>query len=101
MFRALQPSEAPGSGGVLASRAPAKEGCRLGGVARRAGSGCASASTATSPSTGPTARSPVYASRAVNDGWSTIPSYHERLWREALAVERRDLAVCEEAARWN
>jgi hypothetical protein len=35
MFRALQPSEAPGSGGVLASRGvPAKGGCRLGELNR-------------------------------------------------------------------
>lgn len=43
----------------------------------------------------------VHAPRSVGKGWSTVPDHHERLWREALAVERRDLAVYEEAARWS
>jgi transposase len=32
-------------------------------------------------------------------GWVTTPSHHERLWEEALSVERRDLAVYEEVAQ--
>ncbi len=39
--------------------------------------------------------------RPVGAGWSTVPEHHERLWRETLHVERRDLAVYEEAGRWN
>ncbi len=33
---------------------------------------------------------------AVRDGWLTDPAHHERLWRDTLQVERRDLAVYEE-----
>lgn len=29
-------------------------------------------------------------------GWVTVPGHHERLWRETLQVETRDLAVYEE-----
>ena len=36
--------------------------------------------------------------RPGDEGWVTIPSHHARLWREALSVERRDLAVYEEVA---
>jgi transposase len=39
--------------------------------------------------------------RSVGAGWSTVPSHHERLWRESLAVEHRSLSVYEEAAQWN
>jgi len=39
--------------------------------------------------------------RSAGEGWSTVPGHHERLWREALNVERRDLAVYEEAAQWS
>jgi transposase len=39
--------------------------------------------------------------RPVGAGWSTVPEHHERLWRETLHVERRDLGVYEEAGRWN
>jgi hypothetical protein len=31
-----------------------------------------------------------------SEGWVTVPSHHERLWREVLSVERRDLSVYEE-----
>ena len=43
----------------------------------------------------------VHTARGAGEGWSTLPGHHERLWRDALSVERRDLAVYEEAARWN
>lgn len=36
--------------------------------------------------------------RPVRDGWSTVPEHHEKLWRETLRVERRDLRVYEEVA---
>jgi len=39
-----------------------------------------------------------YRIRPVSDGWVTTAGHHERLWREALSVERRDLSVYEEAA---
>jgi len=42
-----------------------------------------------------------YCRRPAGEGWSTTPGHHERLWRETLQVERRDLAVYEEAGRWN
>ena len=32
-------------------------------------------------------------------GWVTIPSHHQRLWAQTLAVETRDLAVYEEVAQ--
>ncbi len=34
--------------------------------------------------------------KPIGEGWQTIPDHHRRLWREALAVERRDLARYEE-----
>jgi transposase len=34
--------------------------------------------------------------RSVSDGWSTIASHHERLWRDAVSVQRRELSVYEE-----
>lgn len=34
-------------------------------------------------------------------GWATVAEHHQRLWREALQVERRDLAVYEEVAQWS
>lgn len=37
--------------------------------------------------------------RAIRDGWVIDPAHHERLWRETLHVERRDLAVYEEVLR--
>jgi len=42
-----------------------------------------------------------YRLRPVQDGWVTIPEHHERLWREALHVERRDLGVYEEVVSCN
>lgn len=39
--------------------------------------------------------------RAVREGWVCAPGHHDRLWRETLTVERRELAVYEEVARWN
>lgn len=39
--------------------------------------------------------------RPAAQGWSTTPGHHERLWRQTLNVERRDLAVYEEAAQCN
>lgn len=35
------------------------------------------------------------------DGWGTVPAHHAGLWRETLAVTRRDLARYEEAGQWN
>jgi transposase len=32
-------------------------------------------------------------------GWATVPEHHQRLWRHALQVERRDLAVYDEVAQ--
>jgi transposase len=34
-----------------------------------------------------------------SEGWVTVPAHHEKLWEEALRVERRDLLVYEEVAR--
>ncbi len=39
--------------------------------------------------------------RPASEGWSTAPGHHERLWRETLMVERRDLSVYEEAVLCN
>jgi transposase len=39
--------------------------------------------------------------RPVKDGWVTVPSHHDRLWRETLQVECRDLAIYEEVATCN
>jgi transposase len=36
--------------------------------------------------------------RPFEKGWVTVPSHHERLWRETLNVEARDLAVYEKVA---
>jgi hypothetical protein len=36
--------------------------------------------------------------RPAEEGWVTVPSHHERLWRETMNVEARDLAVYEEVA---
>ena len=33
-------------------------------------------------------------------GWVTVPAHHTALWRQALEVERRPLAVYEEVASW-
>jgi transposase len=34
-------------------------------------------------------------------GWVTVPDHHAALWQQALAVERRSLAVYEEAGQWS
>ena len=39
--------------------------------------------------------------RPVHEGWATVPSHHEQLWRETLHVERRDLAYYEEVVSCN
>jgi transposase len=39
--------------------------------------------------------------RPASEGWVTAPSHHERVWRETLRVERRDLSVYEEVALCN
>jgi transposase len=36
--------------------------------------------------------------RPVTEGWGRVPAYHERLWRDTLNVERRDLSIYEEVA---
>jgi Mu transposase, C-terminal domain len=33
-----------------------------------------------------------------SEGWVTVPSHHEQLWRDTLHVERRDLSYYEEVA---
>jgi hypothetical protein len=37
--------------------------------------------------------------RPLSKGWAAVPSHHERLWREALKVEHRDLSIYEEVSR--
>jgi transposase len=37
--------------------------------------------------------------RSLREGWVSVPSHHASLWRKALAVECRDLAVYEEVAQ--
>jgi transposase len=39
-----------------------------------------------------------YRLRPASEGWVTTPGHHDRLWRETLSVERRDLSVYEEVA---
>jgi transposase len=39
--------------------------------------------------------------RPAKDGWVTVPGCHDRLWRETLNVQQRDLAVYEEVASCN
>jgi len=39
--------------------------------------------------------------RPVGDGWVTVGSHHEELWRKTLKVERRELSYYEEVARCN
>ena len=34
-------------------------------------------------------------------GWVTVPEHHVALWKDALCVEQRPLAVYEEVATWN
>jgi len=36
--------------------------------------------------------------RPASEGWVTVPGHHEKLWRETLRVEQRDLRVYEEVA---
>jgi len=38
---------------------------------------------------------------AVQHGWVTCPEHHASLWRAALEVEQRPLAVYEEVAQWS
>lgn len=35
------------------------------------------------------------------NGWVSVPEHHAALWEKTLGVERRELAVYEEAATWN
>ena len=39
--------------------------------------------------------------RPADAGWQSIPAHHAALWRDALQVERRELAAYEEAGQWN
>jgi transposase len=39
--------------------------------------------------------------KSAQEGWSSVPEHHARLWRETLQVEKRSLEVYEEAARWS
>lgn len=43
----------------------------------------------------------THAIRPVSEGWAKVPQFHEKLWRDTLRVERRDLAVYEEVASWS
>jgi transposase len=42
-----------------------------------------------------------HALQLASEGWVTVPEHHASLWHEAVQVERRPLAVYEEAARWS
>jgi hypothetical protein len=33
--------------------------------------------------------------------WVLVPEHYRILWGQALTVERRELAVCEEVAQWS
>ena len=39
--------------------------------------------------------------RPAGAGWQSIPAHHAALWQDSLQVERRGLAVYEEAGQWN
>ena len=39
--------------------------------------------------------------RPVGEGWVTVPSHHEGLWRQTLRVEHRELSVYEEVVACN
>jgi transposase len=39
--------------------------------------------------------------QTARNGWVTVPEHHAALWQQTLGVERRPLAVYEEAATWN
>ena len=39
--------------------------------------------------------------RPAGAGWQSIPAHHAALWQDTLQVERRGLAVYEEAGQWN
>lgn len=39
--------------------------------------------------------------QTARSGWVTVPEHHAALWQQTLGVERRPLAVYEEAATWN
>jgi transposase len=39
--------------------------------------------------------------QAAQKGWVSVPEHHAGLWDKTLGVERRELAVYEEAAAWN
>lgn len=39
--------------------------------------------------------------QASQQGWVSVPEHHAGLWDKTLGVERRELAVYEEAAAWN
>lgn len=39
--------------------------------------------------------------RPASEGWVTVPEHHARLWRQAVAVDRRPLTVYEEVATCN
>jgi hypothetical protein len=39
--------------------------------------------------------------KSAAEGWGLVPEHHRLLWEQALTVERRDLAVYEEAAQWS
>jgi transposase len=42
-----------------------------------------------------------HALQNARQGWVTVPEHHAALWEKTLGVERRELAVYEEAATWN
>jgi hypothetical protein len=39
--------------------------------------------------------------QTAQQGWGTVPEHHAALWEKTLGVERRELAIYEEAATWN
>jgi transposase len=39
--------------------------------------------------------------KSAAEGWVLVPEHHRILWKQALTVERRELAVCEEVAQWS
>ncbi len=37
--------------------------------------------------------------KPTDQGWATVPGHHQRLWSEALMVEKRDLGVYEQVSQ--
>lgn len=43
----------------------------------------------------------VHSLQPASAGWVTVPEHHATLWQQTLGVERRPLAVYEEASQWS